>query len=735
MKTIFYLVLFLSLSHFINAQDTALSYDYISPFSNGLAAVMEDNKWGYIDKYGIQVINSDYESVKAFNESGYAPVKKEGKWGFIDKKGKKVIDFEYDEVGSFTFADNSLLLATAKKNGKWGFIDEKGNPKIDFQYRRAKYFSEGIANVLEFGGGWKYIDVNEKPINNIIYKGAFPFKGGYALVREKDCGYKRLITTEGKATRYIFEDALSVSEGWVAFKLADLWGFLNLENDKVIEAQYEEVQSFSEGYATVKKNGLWGYINKDGNEIINRSYRKALPFYNNYALVKDLSNKWICIEKEGEKYSFLENYTLNYDDFQEFGNDFSNTLFSEGIFSLKTNTGWHIVNTNFSIEGNAEWIEPSEYELGRNKIDTTYENNKLVKLGIKTNFPLESPFAKVELIVNKEVYRGNLEHIRKGRNPNDFAYIFSDTLTFRKNGDYSIKLNLYWQGKKIISSEEYKIYYELERINVFLLSVGGNPKIGPSGRNLSYTGKDAVAFSKIFLEQENKLYKKVEPIVLVPNDFTKINIYKHIGNLKRRYEKGEIQDNDMIVLFFATHGDTERIKGKSRPFLYANDYHVDTHEETTIFIHDLIKKLESINCKKLLFLDACYSGKNLGDLEGALASRGTEGDDFDKALEQLKLSKDGWVIFASSESDAYEHDRIKHGLFTQALIDVVKNCDNYQDGLLRALELDGLLESRVNQLLQKTTGNQNIKQTPKLAIIATEREHFEALPIFQCLNK
>ncbi|RLI97118.1 MAG: hypothetical protein DRO96_01495 [Candidatus Aenigmatarchaeota archaeon] len=63
----------------------------------------------------------NYDFVDSFSER-LARVEKNGKWGFIDKKGKVVIPLEYDDAGSF-----SEGLAWVKKNRKLGFVDKKGN--------------------------------------------------------------------------------------------------------------------------------------------------------------------------------------------------------------------------------------------------------------------------------------------------------------------------------------------------------------------------------------------------------------------------------------------------------------------------------------------------------------------------------------------------------------------------------------------------------------------------------
>ena len=49
------------------------------------------------------------------------PVVQNGKWGFIDKTGKIIINPQFDEVDFF-----SEGLCAVKIGNKWGYIDKKG---------------------------------------------------------------------------------------------------------------------------------------------------------------------------------------------------------------------------------------------------------------------------------------------------------------------------------------------------------------------------------------------------------------------------------------------------------------------------------------------------------------------------------------------------------------------------------------------------------------------------------
>ena len=70
-------------------------------FSDGLAAVLIKNKWGYIDRQGHVAIAPQYTAASGFSE-GLAAVEVNNKYGFIDRYGKMVIKPQYDFALAFT---------------------------------------------------------------------------------------------------------------------------------------------------------------------------------------------------------------------------------------------------------------------------------------------------------------------------------------------------------------------------------------------------------------------------------------------------------------------------------------------------------------------------------------------------------------------------------------------------------------------------------------------------------
>lgn len=112
--------------------EIALLYENAADFSNDMAAVKKDGKWGYINEGGVTVIPFDFESCAAADamgrdcsfsfRGGLAPVCKGGKFGIINKKAETVVNFEFDAILP---GENGSYIAC--KNGVWGILtlDEK----------------------------------------------------------------------------------------------------------------------------------------------------------------------------------------------------------------------------------------------------------------------------------------------------------------------------------------------------------------------------------------------------------------------------------------------------------------------------------------------------------------------------------------------------------------------------------------------------------------------------------
>ena len=218
-------------------------------FSEGLAAVSKNDKYGFIDTKGKVVIEPKYEWASSFSD-GLAIVSVEGLYGAIDKQGKTVIPFEYQALANFY--DGFATAARPPKDpedyeSKYGLINKKNEVVIPFMYESMGNLSELLIAVKK-DGKWGYIDTTNKAIIPITLK--------YEMVND-------------------FSDGLAA------------------------------VFSYEENSDNLK----YGYIDKTGKLVIPMQFTKAywddteglIDFNNGIAVVNDKEGRTFCIDKKGKE--------------------------------------------------------------------------------------------------------------------------------------------------------------------------------------------------------------------------------------------------------------------------------------------------------------------------------------------------------------------------------------------------------------------------------------------------
>lgn len=262
----------------------------------------------------------------------------EEKWGFIDTNGNEIIPCTYEAVGSF-----SEGLTNFKSGNSWGYMDKNGSTIIEPRnFLDFGSFSDGLALVQYEEGEYCYID---KTGNDVIsgLKGEIDdlmdknFSHGLALKRDdesEDLNFGYIDKTGKFAIEPKFEYCDSFSEGLAAVMKNDLWGFIDTDGNEVIPCQYFQVRQFSEGLACVlsKDDFKWGFIDVNGKTVIPFDIKDvisdfkeglAILYYPDDSDDGGGSYKY-CIDKTGKRvgdsYSIMEILSGGYilaDDHQE----------------------------------------------------------------------------------------------------------------------------------------------------------------------------------------------------------------------------------------------------------------------------------------------------------------------------------------------------------------------------------------------------------------------------------
>lgn len=116
-------------------------FESFKEFSNGLAAVKQNKRWGFIDSTGKLVIPFDFDTAMSrrphYDEwyytfrDGNAWVRQNGLSFQIDKSGKRISNQSYDLDQEFTAEEDrnrqGFYVKWFKENERWGLLDDEAN--------------------------------------------------------------------------------------------------------------------------------------------------------------------------------------------------------------------------------------------------------------------------------------------------------------------------------------------------------------------------------------------------------------------------------------------------------------------------------------------------------------------------------------------------------------------------------------------------------------------------------
>jgi len=123
-------------------------YDYVySAEDNGWIQVELNDKKGFIDKNGKEIVPPKYDFIYGDEDNGWRKVELNDKKGFIDKNGKEIVPPKYDYI--YSADDNGWRKV--ELNGKKGFIDKNGKEIVHPEYDYIYSWSGGLLKVEKNG--------------------------------------------------------------------------------------------------------------------------------------------------------------------------------------------------------------------------------------------------------------------------------------------------------------------------------------------------------------------------------------------------------------------------------------------------------------------------------------------------------------------------------------------------------------------------------------------------------
>ena len=247
---------------------------HVRDFSNGIAEVLMNQKCSFIDKKGELIAPIEFDGTEAFSENLGAVMKFEyledgtilDRWGFMDRNGIVVIDLQYLDCGSF-----SEGLAAIKTEDGWGYIDQSGRIVIEPQYKWAGFFVDGKTFVTEYDENKTWVIDRNGNKEKLISVG-------------KSVTYAP--NSDGKIVYQLPQEDWGPGDDISGTTYFDMNGEIPVDEERVRVSESEGISVIYDYFEDKKF-----YVDENGIQCIIDVYDKAEPFEDGYAVVaNEISN-------------------------------------------------------------------------------------------------------------------------------------------------------------------------------------------------------------------------------------------------------------------------------------------------------------------------------------------------------------------------------------------------------------------------------------------------------------
>ncbi len=370
------------------------------------------------------------------------------------------------------------------------------------------------------------------------------------------------------------------------------------------------------------------------------------------------------------------------------------------------------VNTNPVVVNNITnifWISPNPDVMNDKPV---VAEKSTIEIRIKVLSGKKVGSEDIKIIINgKEQGKNKFNEVSLKESKQDelFEYTYSNSVPLEETADHLNLIEVMVNGKK--TSKPIKVLYSAQKPNLHILAIG-------TSLDLQFPKKDAQDFADLFAGQggsgADKLFGSVEVRTLIGKDATTNAIKESIERYRYDFKTGAIGPRDVMLVFISSHGfiyqDEFRIQGDDFKDIYKETYSVAFNEITS--------RLKEVNCKKLIFLDACFSG-------GAKASVA----DINNAIRDLNNQSQGVTTFSSSSNDEYSYEDVKwqNGAFTYSIKEGLAQgkADKDGNGIITVSELYEFVAAKVPAIVTEVKGksqhptmpvNDLLKNTPVFVV-------------------
>lgn len=256
-------------------------------YKDSLVLFSKKHKRGYFNRFtGEIAIPEQYSHAYIFAE-GVAAVVSNDKVGFINRQGKVVIDFQYpyfkENEKSVSFVFRNGYCSMFDESGKCGIINKKGewvlNPTYDYiatpMFGKRIFMNDGKYGVLNdslqiaIPAEYTYIELTEKAATVTRAdesRSLLSYKGEILT----PCVYNSITRLDYDTGKYT-SDGIEISEptGLYCYGMINSYGLMNEEGKTITSPLYSDIRSINKELflCTLKNTSTYVIVNRKG-EIV-----------------------------------------------------------------------------------------------------------------------------------------------------------------------------------------------------------------------------------------------------------------------------------------------------------------------------------------------------------------------------------------------------------------------------------------------------------------------------------
>lgn len=294
-----------------------LLYEHVGWFCNGLAPVCKGYKFGYINTNGDIVIPLQYEYAEEF-EGNLANVQLDGLYGCINNMGEVVIAIELDEVISIR-ANKYVIVCD---EGLWGCYSVSGKLLLPIEYDFIEDEGKNLIMARKTDGDELWLKVEDESVSvvdqsffedeedefdekeNIEVSKDYVFDEDNSFPKfynnwNEDLTEKFCAEKIAELYRYDFQVLETAPNGLSLTEYRGKMGFIDNDCKVIIPFLYDYLSNANDGFIKAVFNGKYGIIDIDNQLIIPFIYNDIKYISERIFYVKQ-ADKWGIVNAENK---------------------------------------------------------------------------------------------------------------------------------------------------------------------------------------------------------------------------------------------------------------------------------------------------------------------------------------------------------------------------------------------------------------------------------------------------